>query len=461
MSEIFSDGGIAAPDKLNKIEFGPNFSWGVSASAYQTEGSYTADGKGLSVWDVFSNKKGKIYQGQNGNDACDFYRRFEEDLLLMKSLNIPNFRFSLSWPRILPSGTGEVNQKGIDFYNRLINSCLELGIEPWVTLYHWDLPNELEKKGGWTNRNIIHWFREYAGLCAREFGDRVKHWMVLNEPLVFLGAGYFLGTHAPGRTGMKNFLPAMHHAVLCQAEGARAIKAHYPKVETGTTFSCSHCEPFRDKEKDLLAARRVDTLLNRLFIEPALGLGYPVQDLKFLKRLEKYTLSGDEELVKFDFDFIGVQNYTREMVKHSYFIPYLQATNVKAEKRKVPLTSMKWEVYPEAIYHMIKKFDAYPGVKKIVVTENGAAFPDTFKNGEVEDCRRVQYLQEYLKAVLKAKKEGANVEGYFIWTFTDNFEWAEGFSPRFGLVYVDFKTQERTVKASGDWYKEFLGFATK
>ena len=457
MSGIFSDPYNAVPGNLNKEDFGSGFSWGVSASAYQTEGSHTADGKGLSVWDVFSGKKGKIYQGQNGNDACDFYRQFEEDLLLMKSLNIPNFRFSLSWPRILPSGTGEVNRKGIDFYNRLINSCLELGIEPWVTLYHWDLPYELEKKGGWTNRNIVCWFREYAILCAREFGDRVKHWMVLNEPLVFLGAGYFLGTHAPGRTGMKNFLPAMHHAVLCQAEGARAIKALWPKTEAGTTFSCSLCEPYRDKEKDILAARRVDALLNRLFIEPALGLGYPVKDLKFLNRLEKYSLPGDEELVKFDFDFIGVQNYTREMVKHSYFIPYLQATNVKAEKRKVPLTLMKWEIYPEAIYHMIKKFDAYPGVKKIIVTENGAAFPDTLKNGEVADSRRVQYLQGYLEAVLKAKKEGAKVEGYFIWTFTDNFEWAEGFNPRFGLVYVDFSTQERTVKASGKWYKEFLG----
>lgn len=455
MPEEFQDN-IDLPVHLNKKDFGSAFAWGVSTSAYQTEGCFDADGKGPSVWDVFSNKKGKIYKDQSGNDACHFYRKYEEDLLLMKRLNIPNFRFSIAWSRILPSGEGEVNRQGIDFYNRIIDKCLELEIEPWVTLYHWDLPQELEKRGGWTNREIIGWFRNYASVCAAEFGDRVKYWMVLNEPLVFLGAGYFLGIHAPGRTGMKNFLPAMHHAIICQAEGAKAIKEHYPGAEVGTTFSCSYIEPYRNTEKHILAARRADALLNRLFIEPALGLGYPFQDLKFLEKVRKYILPGDEDLVKFDFDFIGVQNYTREIVKHSYFIPYLRATNIKAEKRNVPITEMKWEVYPDSIYHMIKKFNAYPGVKKVYVTENGAAFPDHPEDGKVEDVRRVQYLQTYLQAVLKAKKEGANVEGYFIWTFTDNFEWAEGFHPRFGLVYVDFQTQKRIIKASGEWYREFL-----
>ncbi len=451
ISELLSSSGL-----LNKNDFGADFKWGVSTSAYQTEGCYNADGKGLSVWDVFSNKKGKIYQEQNGNEACNFYQRYRDDLHLMKELNIPDFRFSISWPRLIPAGTGAVNQQGIDFYNRLIDECLELGIRPWVTLYHWDLPYELEKKGGWTNREIINWFRDYAELCVREFGDRVQHWMVLNEPLVFLGAGYFMGIHAPGRRGMKNFLPAMHHATICQAEGARAIKSLRPDAEVGTTFSCSYIEPYRYLEKDILAAGRVDALLNRLFIEPALGLGYPVMDLKFLKKVEKYTLPGDEELVKFDFDFIGVQNYTREIVKHSYFTPYLRAINVQAEKRNVPITLMKWEVYPDAIYHMVKKFGAYPGVKKIIVTENGAAFTDVSANGKVNDVQRVQYLQQHIGSVLRAKKEGVNVQGYFVWTFTDNFEWAEGFYPRFGLVYVDFKTQERIVKSSGLWYKEFL-----
>jgi len=441
---------------LHKKDFGEEFKWGVSTSAYQTEGSPLVHGKGTSIWDIFSNRKGNIYKGQKGDTACDFYERYEEDLELMKNLNIPNFRFSLSWPRLIPDGTGAPNAKGIDFYNRLIDKCLELDIEPWGTLYHWDLPNELEKKGGWTNRDIVDWFREYADLCARKFGDRVTHWMVLNEPLVFVGAGYFLGVHAPGKKGLKNFLPAMHHAAVCQAEGARVIKHHYPNAEVGTTFSCSQIEAFRPIKKDRLAAQRVDALVNRLFIEPALGMGYPVKDLKFLKKLEKYWKPGDENLLKFDFDFIGVQNYTRELVKHSWFIPYLRANVIKAEKRNVPLTLMKWEVYPESIFYMLKKFDAYPGVKNIYVTENGAAFNDILENGEIDDVKRTNYIKQYLDAVLRAKNSGVNVKGYFVWSFTDNFEWAEGFYPRFGLIYIDFKTQKRIVKSSGKWYKEFL-----
>lgn len=441
---------------FKKDDFGSDFKWGVATSAYQTEGCKLVAGKGLSIWDVFSNKKGNIFQNQNGDKTCEFYKRFGEDLELMKSLNIPNFRFSLSWPRILPDGIGRINTKGLDFYNRLIDRCLERGIEPWVTLYHWDLPYELEKRGGWTNRDIINWFREYTYTCASEFGDRVKHWMVLNEPMVFVGAGYFLGIHAPGRKGMKNFLPAMHHATICQAEGARVIKEYYPKAEVGTTFSCSHIEPYRPIEKDLLAAQRVDALVNRLFIEPALGMGYPVSDLKFLEKLEKYWVPGDDELLKFDFDFTGVQNYTREIIKYSPFIPYLQAINVKAEKRNVPLTLMRWEVHSDSIFYMLKKFDAYPGVKNIYVTENGAAFNDILDNGEINDVKRLEFIQGYLTSLLKAKKEGVNVNGYFVWSFTDNFEWAEGYHPRFGLVYIDFKTQKRIVKASGKWYGEFL-----
>lgn len=439
---------------FKKEDFGEDFNWGVSTAAYQIEGNYRVDDKGKSIWDVFTGKKGKVYKGQTGNDACDFYQRFEEDLYLMKSLNIKNFRFSLSWSRIIPAGVGRSNPKGIAYYNRLINKCLELGIEPWVTLYHWDLPYALEEKGGWTNREIVRWFKEYVALCVTTFGDRVKNWMVLNEPLVFVGAGYFLGIHAPGKKGMKNFLPSLHHAALCQAEGARIVKQHSPLARVGTTFSCSLIEPLRVKDK--LAAQRIDALVNRLFIEPALGMGYPVEDLKFLKKLDKYKRPGDEELLKFDFDFVGIQNYTREIVKQSWFVPYIKARNIKAKKRQVTITEMNWEVYPDSIYQMLKKFHNYEDVKDLYVTENGAAFKDIFENGEINDNKRIKYLKDYLAAVLKAKHDSVNVKGYFIWTFTDNFEWAEGFRPRFGLVHVDFKTQKRTLKASGKWYRDFL-----
>ncbi|HEY0899975.1 MAG TPA: family 1 glycosylhydrolase, partial [Sphingobacteriaceae bacterium] len=322
--------------------------------------------------------------------------------------------------------------------------------------YHWDLPEVLESKGGWTNRDIVSWFSEYAEICSRAFGDRVKNWMVMNEPMGFVGAGYFLGVHAPGRKGLKNFLPATHHAVLAMAAGGRIIRENVPQANIGSTFSCSYVEPYSGKPRDYEASLRVDALLNRLVLEPALGLGYPVRELPVLKKMEKYIQSGDHERMAFELDFIGLQNYTREVVRHSLFMPYLHAKLVKAENRQVPITAMKWEVYPESIYSMIKKFDRYPKVKKIIITENGAAFPDQVTGKEVHDPERIKFIQEYLQQVLRAKTEGCKVDGYFIWSLTDNFEWAEGYHPRFGLVYVDFDTQQRIVKSSGKWYRDFL-----
>jgi len=426
------------------------------AAAPQIEGACNADGKGESVWDVFVTKKGKILNNDNHTTACDFYNQYQNDIDLIKQLNIPNFRFSISWTRIFPNGTGEINQAGIAYYNRVIDYCLKQEIEPWVTIYHWDLPQALELKGGWTNREIVDWFTAFATVCAQNFGDRVKHWMVMNEPAVFTGAGYFLGLHAPGRTGLKNFLPAIHHTVLSIVAGAKVLRSLLPGAQIGTTFSCSYIQPYSDKPKDINAAKRVDALINRLFIEPILGLGYPVNEIPVLKGIEKYYQPGDEENMKFDFDFIGVQNYTREIVKYSFFTPYVSASLVKAEDRKVTLTAMKWEVYPQAIYQMIKKFNSYPQIKKIYITENGAAFPDEVIDGKVDDPQRVEYLQTHLQQVLKAKDEGYKVSGYFVWTLTDNFEWAEGYHPRFGLIYVDFNTQQRIVKSSGKWYAEFL-----
>lgn len=441
---------------FNKQLFGKNFTWGVSAAAFQTEGACAADGTGVSIWDVFSAKKGKILNGDKPDIACDFYNQYQTDIDLVKQLNIPNFRFSIAWTRILPNGTGEINQAGIDYYNRIIDYCLKQGIEPWVTLYHWDLPHTLELEGGWTNREIVSWFSVYVTLCAQQFGDRVKHWMVMNEPAVFTGAGYFLGIHAPGRTGLKNFLPAVHHAVLCMTAGGRVLRRLLPDAQIGTTFSCSHIEPYSNRPRDIAAAKRVDAFINRLFIEPVLGLGYPINDIPALKRIEKYIQPGDEDNLAFDFDFIGIQNYTREIVKYSFFTPYVNAALVKAEERKVPLTAMGWEVYPPAIYHMIKKFNDYPQIKKIYITENGGAFPDNMENEKVDDTERIAYLWSYLQQVLKAKNDGYRVYGYFVWTLTDNFEWAEGYRPRFGLIYVDFNTQQRIIKASGHWYAKFL-----
>lgn len=441
---------------LNKNQFGEDFLWGVSTAAFQIEGAHDADGKGYSIWDVFTSQKGKIKNGHHAATACDFYNSYQYDIELIRELNIPNFRFSISWTRIMPTGIHPVNQAGIDYYNKIIDLLLAQGIEPWVTLYHWDLPHALEEKGGWTNRESVAWFSDYVETCAKYFGDRVKNWMVINEPSVFTGAGYFLGIHAPGKKGITNYIKAMHHVTLATVAGAKKLRSNIPNANIGTTFSCTHIEPFSQNQKDVDAAKRVDTLLNRTFIEPLLGLGYPQDDLPVLKKLINYMLEDDRNNLAFDFDFIGLQCYTREVVKASLLTPYIGAELISAEKRNVISTVMGWEVYPPALYHILKRFNSYEGIKKIIITENGAAFPDTVTNGKVHDIKRTHFIQDHLEQILKAKEEGLNVDGYFVWTLTDNFEWAEGYNARFGLIHIDFETQKRTIKNSGLWFKDFL-----
>jgi beta-glucosidase len=442
--------------QLSKDSFGKDFRWGVSTAAFQIEGAHDTDGKGLSIWDVFTTQKGKIKSGHHARKACDFYNLYKTDINLIRALNIPNFRCSISWPRLMPTGTQTINQAGIDYYNRIIDHLLECGIEPWVTTYHWDLPHALELQGGWTRRDIVSRFEDYVALCAHSFGDRVSNWMVMNEPSVFTGAGYFLGVHAPGKRGLTNYLKAMHHATLATAAAGRVLRNILPQANIGTTFSCTHIEPLSQSERDQVAANRVDALLNRSFIEPLLGMGYPQADVPVLKKLDQYRLANDDKDMVFDFDFIGLQCYTREIVRASFFTPYIGAALVKAEKRNVPCTDMKWEVYPPAIYHILKKFGAYEKIRKIIITENGAAFPDKVIKGQVIDEQRTKYIQDNLLQVLKAKNEGVKVDGYFVWSLTDNFEWAEGYEPRFGLIYVDYDTQERIIKQSGLWLRDFL-----
>lgn len=448
---------MATGTEFSKYDFGNNFKWGVATAAYQIEGAYNSDGKGLSIWDTFSHGKGNIKNKENGDIACDFYNRYYDDIAMIKQMNMKVNRFSTSWSRVLPDGIGKVNQKGLDFYHKVIDRTLELGLEPWITLYHWDLPQALHEKGGWQNREVLNWFNEYANLITKTYGDKVKNWMVLNEPMAFVPLGYMLGIHAPGKKGLGSFMAATHHAAMCQAEGGRIIKANVTDANIGTTFSCSWVDPKNQEEKHVEAAKKLDVLFNRLFIEPALGMGYPIKDLKLLERLEKHIKPGDEEKLKFDFDFIGLQNYTRMVARQSIWPPIVWANQVKPEDRGVTnITEMGWEVYPEGIYKILKQFGNYKGVKQIIVTENGSAFPDVVEGNSVHDPKRIQFFKDYLGNVLKAKNEGLNITGYFVWTLMDNFEWAEGYHPRFGLVHVDFNTQKRTMKDSGLWFKEFL-----
>ena len=442
---------------MKASDFGSDFRWGVSTAALQTEGFPDADGRMPSIWDTFAARRGKIRSGHHPQTACEFYRRFPEDIALASSLSIPNFRFSLSWPRIIPDGNGRINHKGLDHYKRLIERLKKHNIEPWITLYHWDLPQALEDKGGWTNRDVLGWFSHYAETAARELaGFDIPYWMVLNEPLAFTGAGYFLGHHAPGKKGFNNFLPAMLHAALATPAGEQAIRLHQPDAQIGSTYSCSMISPAGPSPAHIRAAEKADALLNRLFVEAALGMGFPFKELPFLRNVEKWMKADDEKNMISSPDFLGIQNYTREVVASCWYVPYLKAKIIKAKNRKVPHTEMNWEIYPDALYEMLRKFSAYRPGLPLVVTENGAAFPDKIEHNQVSDPERLLYLQEHIRRVRHAQESGIPVKGYFVWSLTDNFEWAEGYHPRFGLIYVDYKTQERTIKSSGHWFRDFL-----
>lgn len=442
---------------IKASDFGKDFSWGVATAAAQIEGAADMYGKGASIWDTFSKRSGKIKKGHHPAMACDFYHRYNEDIALVKLLGFSVFRFSISWPRILPEGAGLVNEEGIRFYHNVIDECLEQGLVPFVTLYHWDLPEALEEEGGWTAFGINTAFNAFVSLCAKTYGDKVKNWMVLNEPFGFTSLGYMLGVHAPGKTGLTNFFSAVHHTAIAQADGGRILRAEVANANIGTTYSCAEIIPYTQSESDLLAATRVDCLMNRLFIEPSLGMGYPGEDWEVM---EKFAISHSTwrhtERLAFDFDFIGIQNYFPLTIKYNAFIPVIQAWEVKAKSRKKPHTAMGWEVNADSFYNIIKQFAAYPKIKSLMITENGAAYNDKLIDGEVNDEDRIAYFKLYLAAVLKAKEEGINITGYMAWTLMDNFEWAEGYLARFGLVHNDFKTQKRTIKASGHWWQEFL-----
>ena len=426
-------------------------------AAAQNEGAYNIDGRGLSIWDSFAKRQGKIIGAGKPYEACDFYHRYKDDLLLVKALGFRVFRFSISWSRILPEGTGRINKEGVAFYHKIIDECLLLGLIPYVTLYHWDLPHALEKEGGWTSHSLLRWFSRYVTICAEEYGDKVKNWIILNEPMGFTSLGYGLGKHAPGKSGLNNFLPAVHNAAMAQAEGGRIVRNIVPHANIGTSFSCSEVIPLTQNPLDIAAANRMDILLNRLFIEPSLGIGYPDDNFSLMDKLHlhnkawKYT-----ERMKFDFDFIGVQNYFSLTVRHNPIIPIINASEVKAAKRKVPHTDMGWEINAGSFYNMLKRFAGYNGVKEVIVTENGSYFKDVLQNGVVNDAQRIQYFQDYVMAMLLAKQNGINIKGYFAWTLMDNFEWSEGYRARFGLIHVDFKTQLRTIKNSGYWWRNFF-----
>jgi beta-glucosidase len=449
----------------SEMRFPKNFYWGAATAAFQIEGAWNEDGKGESIWDRFAHTPRKIKDGSNGDVTCDHYHRYREDVALMRALNLNSYRFSVAWTRIQAEGVGKPNPKGLDFYSRLVDELLEARIRPMLTLYHWDLPQKLEDAGGWTNRDLASRFADYAEIVARALGDRVQDWCLVNEPAAFLSKGYLDGTHAPGRRSILDFLRGTHVANLAQGAGFRAVKAARPQARVGSALSMSPCEPTSDSEEDRRAAEHAHALVNTWFLEPALRGRYPAA-FSFSPAVFMRIRQDDMDLVRAPFDFIGINLYYRTMVSAPALSERLSDVRLlllparMTHGQKGPKTESGWEVWPQSIYEMVMRITRDYDRPIIEITENGCAYNDgPGADGEINDARRTAYHQKYLSELARAIGDGADVRGYHAWSLMDNFEWAEGLSQRFGLVYVDFKTQKRTIKASGAWYgkSEFRG----
>lgn len=424
--------------------------WGVTIAAAQTEGAYNQDGKGLSIWDTFTTKSHRIKDKSDNRVATDFYHRYKEDIDLAVEVGLTIFRFSVSWSRILPDGFGNVNKKGVAFYNDVIDYCITVGIEPWITAYHWDLPQKLQDKGGWRNREIISYYEDYVSLLRDCFADRVKNWILVNEAIVCIGAGYFLGIHAPGKRGVKSFSASIHHILLAQARGYYMLKQQ-KELKVGTAVSCTKIDAFTSAKPDQKAAARIDALMNRLCIEPYLGLGYPEKELPLVKRIKKFVKEGDMEAMKVDFDFWGIQTYAREVVKKAWYVPYLGAVLVSPKKRNVPVSVMGWETYPEGIHYFLERFSSYDPQKPLWLSECGMALSE-----DEDDVKRIAYYEQVIEGMKKITDKGIQLKGILLWTLVDNFEWAEGYIPKFGIISMEKNSLNRKMKKTAIWLKTYL-----
>jgi len=436
------------------FRFPEEFIWGAATAAYQIEGAWSEDGKGESIWDRFSHTAGKVKGAATGDVACDSYHRYKEDIALLKAMNLKSYRFSISWPRIQPSGSGAANAKGLDYYKRLADALLEAEIRPLATLYHWDLPQRLEETGGWPNRDLAARFTDYAELTVRALGDRIAHWCLFNEPWVFTFLGYAWGIHAPSRSNFAECMRATHVVNIAQGQSFRAVKAVNSKLQVGTAFSMANCESATKSAEDRKAADRAHALGNVWFLYPAIHGEYPKAFVGENPLEMMAVKSGDMELCRAPLDFIGVNYYRRQIVSATPAGDGERATGVKnSDAHQGQLTEFAWEVWPDSFYDLLFRIaQEYKGMP-IEITENGCSYLDSpDEHGRVQDDRRIQFMRGYLSAVGSAMLFGANVRAYHHWSLLDNFEWAEGYSQRFGLTYVDFRTQKRTIKDSGLWY---------
>jgi beta-glucosidase len=436
---------------MNANSLPPDFIWGAATASYQIEGATREDGRGESVWDRFSATPGKVRGGDTGEVACDFYHRYRDDVQLMRELGLDAFRFSVAWPRVFPEGRGKLNTAGLDFYDRLVDTLLENEIEPFATLFHWDTPQALEDAGGWPVRATAEAFVDYAEAVVGRLGDRVRFWITHNEPWVVAWIGHSWGEHAPGRTSEADAVAAAHHLLLSHGWAVEAIRRAAPGVQVGITLNLQEAYAHSESPEDEAASWQVDGEANRWFLDPIFRGVYPADLLERQLLVAPHVRDGDLEAIAAPIDFLGVNNYFRFVVGAGTDGPRFVA-NPEAQH-----TEMGWEVYPDGLHRLLVRVADDYAPPAMYVTENGAAFGDVrVHDGKVHDPERTSYLETYIDAMSRAVADGAPVKGYFVWSLFDNFEWAHGYSKRFGLVYVDYPTLERVPKDSFHWYRGLI-----
>ncbi|ADV67544.1 GH1 family beta-glucosidase [Deinococcus maricopensis] len=443
----------ATPDPLHRAAFPADFTFGVATSSFQIEGATNADGRGVSIWDTFCREPGRIHDGSTGDVACDHYHRWPEDLNLMRDLGVDAYRFSVAWPRIQADGRGPANTKGLDFYDRLVDGLLERGLQPHMTLYHWDLPQALQDIGGWTNRDVALRFAEYARIVAERLGGRVRSIATLNEPWCSSILSYQIGEHAPGLRDRRAAVAAAHGLLLGHGLAMREMRALTLDADLGIVLNLNPAYPASDRPEDVAAARFVDGTFNRWFLDPILRAQYPQDIVDAYGADAPDVHSGDLDIIAAPIDFMGVNYYSRSV----------SSADGAIRPSTSSYTDMNWEVYPQGLTDLLVRLHHdYPNLPPIMITENGAAYPDADgpdEHGIVHDPERVQYFQQHLGATLNAIDAGVRVTGYFAWSFMDNFEWAYGYKKRFGLFYVNYGNQMRHWKDSARWYQTFLNAA--
>ncbi len=433
--------------------FPDGFTWGVATASYQIEGGADEDGRGPSIWDTFSHTPGKVRNGDTGDVACDHYHRWQQDIALMADLGVTAYRFSIAWPRVVPVGRGAVNEAGLDFYDRLIDGLLEAGITPYPTLFHWDLPQALDDEGGWTVRSTAEAFADYAAVVVSRLGDRVKTWVTLNEPWVVSHLGYGTGEHAPGHADWSEVWPVTHHLLLGHGWAVERIRESTPGADVGIVVNLEPQYPASQHPADVEATRLADGYWNRWFLDPLAGRGYPEDAVADAGWRQAEVRPGDLEAIAAPLDLLGVNFYSRKIIRSS---DLADDERPGTPPEPTETTEMGWEVYPEGLYDILMKVHTDYDFPPVYITENGAAYPDEVVEGRIEDDDRIWYFGRHFVQLHRAIESGIPVCGYFAWSLIDNFEWAHGYSKRFGLAYVDYATQERIVKKSGEWYRAVI-----